>query len=307
MEFQITALVVDHRSQKDAMRLVQHLLKIAESQPALSVVWIQQTFSDEAPTATPLEHPALHILKWKENLGYGGALRRGIAQSKFLAPSAYWFLNPDLEVQETCFENLREALIQNPRTAAVGPRIFLGNSEAKLWGARGVVDPLFGKTAMTDSTSSAALPRWSYIPGACLMIRKEAYDEVGGITDFYFLYYEETELCVMLQKRAWDLRVVPQAKAFHHVVSREGGIPAPHYAYYFVRNSLAFWERCFEIPRWIQWPRSFLFVFVKEILLPLRKSPSRQVFFSRLGLALQGLRHSWRFGKTSKSLPSEGP
>jgi GT2 family glycosyltransferase len=108
------------------------------------------------------------------------------------------------------------------------------------------------------------------------------------------MYFEETDLCVQLQKRNWKLAISRQSKAYHHVNSLKNRIPAKHFAFYFVRNNLYFWRHCFGIPAILQFPR-MCFVMVKEVILPLRRAKNLGDFFYPLGYALAGLLDSIPF------------
>lgn len=284
------ALVVDYRSLETSEPLVRQLDKVAQAaSDSLRVIWIQQGQSGaQVPSGLST---AVQTLAWEENLGYAGAIQKAIGLLP-TRPDLYWLINADVRVAAETFSGLREMFVRHPRAGAVGPRMLTGQ---KLWGARGVVDVILGRTAMVDwpkSKRSQPLPFWSYVPGACIMVRADAYHQVGGLPEIYFLYYEETELCVRLQQQGWELYCASDLEIQHAVVSREHRIPAPHYAYYFVRNNLLFWRRCFGISKRSQWLRLFVFVFLKEIVLPLRRSPSWAVFKDRMGWALRGLRES---------------
>ena len=53
------------------------------------------------------------------------------------------------------------------------------------------------------------------LQGACLMIRREALDEVGLLDEDYFMYSEEVDLCYRLRKAGWNIHWLPQAKVVH--------------------------------------------------------------------------------------------
>jgi GT2 family glycosyltransferase len=54
------------------------------------------------------------------------------------------------------------------------------------------------------------------IKGACLVLRRQALDEVGLLDDSYFMYTEEVDLCYRLDRSGWELWWVPQAVVVHH-------------------------------------------------------------------------------------------
>jgi GT2 family glycosyltransferase len=291
-DLKVLALVVDYQSAETSEAVIRDLEQIAIKHPELSIAWIQQG-REHAFVGHDRAH-STHVIAGPENRGYAGAINHALKQLP--RPDILWVLNADVRVETHAYTAMIEMFETHPRAGAVGPRIMNGHPTArKLWGARGVVDPILGRTAMVDWPATQAhrpLPFWSYVPGACLMIRMAAYEDAGGLPEVYFLYYEETELCIRLQQKGWELYCASTAEVQHDVASRAHRIPAPHYAYYFVRNNLLFWRRCFGFSNRSQWPRLFVFVFLKEMVLPLRRAPSWAIAKDRLRWAIKGLRES---------------
>jgi GT2 family glycosyltransferase len=54
-----------------------------------------------------------------------------------------------------------------------------------------------------------------YVEGACLLIRKEAFQSVGGLDEGYFMYAEEVELCYAMREKGWEVWYTPTAKVTH--------------------------------------------------------------------------------------------
>ena len=54
------------------------------------------------------------------------------------------------------------------------------------------------------------------IKGACLMLRREALDEVGLLDERYHMYTEEVDLCYRLSEAGWELWYVPDAVVTHY-------------------------------------------------------------------------------------------
>jgi len=54
-----------------------------------------------------------------------------------------------------------------------------------------------------------------YVEGACLLVRREAYQEVGGLDEGYFMYAEEVDWCYTMVKHGWQIWYQPEAKVIH--------------------------------------------------------------------------------------------
>lgn len=107
-----------------------------------------------------------------------------------------WILNPDRSMQASFvdFPNLwREFLI----LSGIGRRVF-GN-----W---------YPSHNPKQSRVSRSV---DYVSGACLLVRRSAYDDVGGFDDTYFMYAEEVDLCYRMWQGGWQVWYQPEAEVLH--------------------------------------------------------------------------------------------
>ena len=299
----VLALIVDFRTSADAARLSRQVARSDTAGIDLTVCHVDN--GNDVPVAlTEEEHRhGIRLIRLPSNGGYGSGIRAAIARAAAGETyDAYWFLNSDLEVESDTLTKLTDVLRDHPEAGAVGPTVIWGRGP-RVWGARGVVSPLLGMTAMTPWPQGGELPHWSYIPGCSMLVRREAYEEVGGIPDRYGMYYEETELSVQLQQAGWSLHVEPDAKVYHGVNSRDAGVPARHHAFYFTRNNLYFWKRNFSIPPLLQLPRTLAVVF-KDVVIPLRHARSPAEALDRLRFVGMGLLDAFPF-LTHRHTPRE--
>lgn len=299
MTYRILALIVDYNTTKDTTRLTLSLSDCLNIQKnsgiKIDIVHIDNGSNTPACLTSEQLKARIHLLRTGKNLGYAGALNFAIRhfehsnqQQNLPAYDAYWLLNSDLEIENDSLHKLVQTLQKNSKIGAIGPLIYTDRSQEKVWGARGVISPWLGITAMTTSwIKNKPLPRWSYIPGCSLLVKRTAYEAVNGLPEHYKLYFEETEFCVKLQKKGWQLWIEPSAIVYHPSQSKRAGIPARYFAYYFIRNNLAFWRNNFQIPILFQIPRTF-FVMIKEVFLPLRKARTLRVILDRSLCALAG-------------------
>jgi GT2 family glycosyltransferase len=54
-----------------------------------------------------------------------------------------------------------------------------------------------------------------YVEGACMLVRREAFEEVGGLDEGYFMYAEEVDWCYTLREKGWQVWYHPAAKVVH--------------------------------------------------------------------------------------------
>jgi GT2 family glycosyltransferase len=54
------------------------------------------------------------------------------------------------------------------------------------------------------------------ISGACLLIRREVFEHVGGFSEDYFMYGEDMDLCLKVRRAGWKNYYVPEAELVHY-------------------------------------------------------------------------------------------
>jgi GT2 family glycosyltransferase len=72
------------------------------------------------------------------------------------------------------------------------------------------------------------------VKGAALLVRRTAFEEVGGFDERFFLYAEESDLCARLSERGWTILFEPAARVVHR-----GGVSAGDALFGQVNASLA--------------------------------------------------------------------
>ena len=165
------------------------------------------------------------------HLGYTASANRGIRAS-----TADWviLLNSDTVVSEGWIEGLLEAAASDAGVGMVGP---LSNA-ASFQSVPEVVDAA-GKLAVNQlppgwtvermaqlvrERSERAFPSLPLLNGFCALIRREAFDQVGGFDEAAFPmgYGEENDLCLRMAAAGWTLVVADQTYV-HHVKSASFG------------------------------------------------------------------------------------
>ncbi|MCW0214530.1 MAG: glycosyltransferase family 2 protein [Pseudonocardia sp.] len=194
---------------------------------AVRVVLADNGSVDGAPERGA-ERDGVDLLRIGENVGYGTAANRGVAE---LDDGVGWVVvaNPDLVFGPGSLDELLAAAARWPRAGALGPLIRDGDGHvypsARLLPSlgRGVGHAALGRVwAANPWTRSyrqeAAEPverTAGWLSGSCLLLRRAAFDSVDGFDPRYFMYFEDVDLGDRLNRAGWRNVYVPSAEVVH--------------------------------------------------------------------------------------------
>jgi N-acetylglucosaminyl-diphospho-decaprenol L-rhamnosyltransferase len=219
----IDAVVVSYRSAATLRGCVEPLAAM----PRVRVTVVDNDSPDDS-VVTIEDVPGVDIVRAPRNGGFAYGCNLGVARGS--APFVL-FLNPDARIDTASLDALLESLRDNPGAALVGPRILdddgslsfslrrfprLRSTYAKalflhrVWPLAAWTDELVRDPAAYERAATA-----EWVSGACMLVRREAYEAVGGFDEGLFLYCEDTDLCLRLWQAGHSVRYEPAALVRH--------------------------------------------------------------------------------------------
>jgi GT2 family glycosyltransferase len=188
------------------------------------------------------EFPSVVLHCSSKNLGFAQGSNLGYELS---SGEILLFLNPDTEIQSDVFARMVKELESTSYTGAVGARLlnsdgslqtsciqsyptilnqlldseFLRNKfpTSRLWG----MQPLFAR--------SANPARADVISGACLMVKREVFAQVGKFDDSYFMYVEDVDLCRKITGAGYTIHYMNDCEVIHHG-GKSSAVQGRHFA-----------------------------------------------------------------------------
>ena len=231
--------------------------------------------------------PGIAVVDPGRNLGYGAAANRGVAAtgSEFIL-----VCNPDLSVAPGALTEMVAALVADPTVAVVGPLIRTPEGERypsarqfpSMIDAAGhaMLGQFVPQNPFTRAYQQADLARevdtvWpvDWVSGACFLVRRSAFEQVGGFDEQYFMYLEEVDLCWRLGKAHWRVVYTPSA-----VVTHQQGVSTDRHPYRMIvehhRSLLRFAGRSTSGWRRALLPLVVVGIGVRAVLAGIRKALS---------------------------------
>jgi N-acetylglucosaminyl-diphospho-decaprenol L-rhamnosyltransferase len=222
------------------------------------VVVVDNGSSDKTLRVIAEEKLATHVIDNRTNRGYGAAVNQALAylRAEGFEGDTVTLLDPDCFVDSATLAHLASVLATDRSAGAASPLLTAADgshrvtahefrtlrSEFKrIWRPRSV-------DVMWES-ERPGLMCTDWVVGACLMVRWAAIDALG-VSERYFLYAEDIDLCHRLRTRGYRVLVATDQRAVHLMGHSLGSAP-------FVRtaavlktlNELAFYEAMYGSAR----------------------------------------------------------
>jgi len=221
----ISALLVSYNTRDLLAGTLGRLLALPD--PPAEVVVADNGSTDGTIELVASRFPGVRVLPLGENLGFGAANNRAAAAAR---GEKLLLLNSDAWPLPGALTRLAAALDRDPRLALAAPHLRYPDGQAQFhWApATGVMGEALQKLRNPlESWKLIHRVRWPgrWFTAACALVRRTAFEAVGGFDEEFFLYFEDVDLCTRLRARGWRLRSVAGAEAVHLKGGSRGADP----------------------------------------------------------------------------------
>jgi GT2 family glycosyltransferase len=231
---EVAVIIVNYRSAELTLRALASLAtEHARPELALSVVVVENASGDEARLREGIAEKYAHFARLivsETNGGFGAGNNLGVRTLLREGSKAryFHFLNPDTMVRPNAVLALAQFLEAQPRAGAAGslfehddgtpwPVAFRFPSplgELESGACIGLISRLLKRHAVPLHLGAEPVSV-DWLSGASMMFRREVLETVGGFDEAYFLYFEETDLCLRTKAAGWEIWYVPESRVMH--------------------------------------------------------------------------------------------
>ena len=191
-------------------------------------IWVVDNGSSLDSWDALLERHDVRVLRGAASLGFGRANNLAAGQAR---GRALLFLNPDTELPPGGVRCLLERLESEPTLGIVGPRLVLPD---------GSPDPAARRSFPTPVSAAAriaGLPRrlrparlgtynlvessadreavLDAVSGACMLVRRSAFEAIGGFDPGFFMYGEDLDFAYRARQAGWRTLYFPRVRVRH--------------------------------------------------------------------------------------------
>ena len=175
MKNEITIILLSHKS-KD---LIVNIIK--DIYTKFQVLVIDNSNEISLKNVIENKFPTV-IYRTIENNGYGAAVNYG---SKLVKTKYFLISNPDIEGlnEKNIIEFIKAAKNLNDNFSSLGPRFIDADLKSHI-----------------QSNENIDIAEMRFLSGACMFFKTETFNLLGGFDENFFLYFEESDLCLRAHK-----------------------------------------------------------------------------------------------------------
>jgi len=198
------------------LRTIKHYTKGI----SYEVIVVDSASSDDSVQMVQKKHPWVQLIASPDNLGFTKGNNRGleVATGRHIA-----YINPDIEFVEDALTPMIEYLDAHIEVGAIGCALLnTDRSHQNSIGRFLRLSTLWQEYVLRSKAETVHIPHpkqpaeVEVVLGACLVVRGNLAREIGGFDTRYFMYQEETDLCLALKQRGFSTVYYPVVAMIHH-------------------------------------------------------------------------------------------
>jgi len=195
------------------------------SDPSFEIIVVDNGSTDGSQAMLRDQFPRVHLIQNQENVGFARANNQAVAASQ----GRYTLLlNSDATLLPNAVQAMLDLAESRPRAGVIGAQLL--NADGSFQASHTPFPNLWREFLILSGVGRLIYGRWypsrgpeegkgpqpvDYVEGACMLIRREAFDDTGGLDEGYFMYAEEVDLCYAMRERGWQVWYQPAARVIH--------------------------------------------------------------------------------------------
>lgn len=252
-------IIINYRSLDYTRLCLNSLFKQLPNDKSWEIILLDNNSSDGSTEVLEQEFGGrLIFIKNNSNRGFAGANNQGAkeAHGKYL-----FFLNSDTEIKNNILPDLKAILENNSDIGILAPKVLnpQGVWQFGACGRQQTLKNLFLQNTKANWLSQKKENLWisDWVSGAALIIRRDVFEKIKAWDEKFFLYLEDTDLCLRTRQAGYLVAICPHASLIHYGGQSPASSRARRQHYYYSQNY--FFKKHYSliaslIMRFIRWP-----------------------------------------------------
>ncbi|MCH5217417.1 MAG: glycosyltransferase family 2 protein [Muribaculaceae bacterium] len=221
----LSVVILNWNGRKVMERFLPSVVKSTVS-PDVSLIVADNGSTDDSVAWLRERFPEVEVMELGENYGFAEGYNRAIrkVESPYIV-----LLNSDVETPEGWWEPLLDFMESHPESGAVQPKVLAYRERGKFehaGAAGGLLDRLgypyargrvlFYTEEDKGQYDSDMATEVAWASGACMMVRRRAYLEAGGLDSDFFAHMEEIDLCWRMRLAGYRVYALTSSAVYHY-------------------------------------------------------------------------------------------
>ncbi len=209
--------------------------------------------SDGTPEQVSHKMPNIEIIANSSNMGFAAGSNVGLRYALRQGADYVFLLNNDTEVDPEALEQV--CSLADPDVGIVAPKVYYASEPERIWSIGGLCHSLTLEKK-GDARGKLDQGQWDeplerdYVTGCAVLLSRRLLSEVGLFDERFFMYYEDSDMCLRARKAGFRILLAPKAKVWHRVALSSGGSSSPNERYWMARSSALFFGKHVKGIRW---------------------------------------------------------
>lgn len=190
-------------------------------------IWVVDNAStDDSVQMVQANFPSVQLILNRDNVGFARANNQAMTASQ---GRTMLLFNSDAVATPGAVVALMQVIEAHPQTGIVGAHLL--NSDGSFQASHSPFPNLWQEFLILSGLGRLFYGRWypsrgaqedkgpqpvDYVEGACLLVRREAFEQAGGLDEGYFMYAEEVDWCYSMRRAGWQVWYQPEAHIIHY-------------------------------------------------------------------------------------------
>jgi len=220
---EVTVVVLNYNGKKRIKECLGSIFRM--NYPQFKVVVVDNGSSDGSLDSVRKKYPQVKTVKYDRNHGFAKAYNMALEEieSEFIV-----LLNNDVTVEPNWLRELMPYIIYDNEVSAVTPKMLFMQNTCAINAAGGKCD-IYGSgwnrgNGEKDNGQYERVEEVFYANCGAIVIRRDAWKDVGSFDEQYFLYSEDLDWCWRARLKGYKIVYVPYSRIYHEWRASNGPI-----------------------------------------------------------------------------------
>jgi N-acetylglucosaminyl-diphospho-decaprenol L-rhamnosyltransferase len=232
----ISVVIVNFCQWRNTARLVRQLRSSDAARAGAAEIIVVDNHSPSHSAIKNLKRtPGVTIRRFSRNYGFARAVNLGYETAR-----GGWtlLLNPDVSVPDGFLDDVQTAADRlealEPQAGVIG--FQLRNHDGSQQASSGIFPTFWSSLAglvrrrsrrKCEHRSLDERQSVPWVTGGCLLVKRACFQQLGGLDERFFLYYEDVDFCRRAREKGWSVWYEPAVRVTHHWPLHARRVPAP--------------------------------------------------------------------------------